>query len=343
MTAPRWRTLDLARGLAVIAMILFHGTWDASHFGYAPPNLPWTPAMRFFGHAIACAFLFIAGVSLTLANADDIHWPQALRRLARVGAAALLVTLGTWFVFPGAYVFFGILHCIFVASLVGLAFVRAPWPLTLVAALLCFLAPDVLASETFNARSLFWLGLGTHETLTQDWRPLFPWAGALLLGVAFARARLSLREREAPKAAGEGSQPPLSLRERVTPKASGEGLKAPQAAGEGLRADPLPMGKGVLFLGRHSLSIYLLHQPLLFALFTALVSLAPPAPQPTGFLALCERRCLANGEDKQTCHALCACTAREATRAPGLGDISDKDERRRQLRDISRLCRDKQQ
>lgn len=314
MTAPRWRTLDVARGLAVIAMILFHGTWDASHFGYAPPNLPWTPAMRFFGHAIACAFLFIAGVSLTLANADDIHWPQALRRLARVGAAALLVTLGTWLVFPGADVFFGILHCIFVASLVGLAFVRAPWPLTLVATLLCFLAPDVLASETFNARSLFWLGLGTHETLTQDWRPLFPWAGALLLGVAFARAPLSLWEREAPKAAGEG-----------------------------LRADPLPKGEGVLFLGRHSLSIYLLHQPLLFALFTTLVSLAPPAPQPTGFLALCERRCLANGEDKQTCHALCACTAREATRATGLDDAMDETERRRQLRDISRLCRDKQQ
>lgn len=314
MTAPRWRTLDLARGLAVIAMILFHGTWDASHFGYAPPNLPWTPAMRFFGHAIACAFLFIAGVSLTLANADDIHWPQALRRLARVGAAALLVTLGTWFVFPGAYVFFGILHCIFVASLVGLAFVRAPWPLTLVAALLCFLAPDVLASETFNARSLFWLGLGTHETLTQDWRPLFPWAGALLLGVAFACA-------------------PLSLRERVTPKASGEGL----------RANSLSLGEGIVFLGRHSLSIYLLHQPLLFALFSALVYLAPPAPQPTGFLALCERRCVANGESKKACRALCACTAQEATRAPGLDDAMDETERQRQLRDISRLCRDKQQ
>ena len=312
MTAPRWRTLDLARGLAVIAMILFHGTWDASHFGYAPPNLPWTPAMRFFGHAIACAFLFIAGVSLTLANADDIHWPQALRRLARVGAAALLVTLGTWLVFPGAYVFFGILHCIFVASLVGLAFVRAPWPLTLAAALLCLAAPEFLTSETFNARGLIWLGLGTRETLTQDWRPFFPWAGALLLGVALAS---------------------LFLGESAPPK----------AAGEGLRADPLPLGEGVVFLGRHSLSIYLLHQPLLFALFTALVYVAPPAPQPTGFLALCERRCVANGESKNACRALCACTAREATRATGLDDAMDETERRRQLRDISRLCRDKQQ
>ncbi len=309
MTAPRWRTLDLARGVAVIAMIVFHGLWDASHFGYAPPNLPWTPQVRFFGHAIAFAFLFIAGVALALANADEIHWPQALRRLARVGAAALLVTFGTWLVFPGAYVFFGILHCIFAASLAGLAFLRAPWPLTLAAALLCLAAPEVLTSETFNASGLIWLGLGTRETLTQDWRPFFPWAGALLLGVAAARA-------------------PLSLWRRATP----------QAAGEGLRGDPLPMGAGVLFLGRHSLSIYLLHQPLLFALFTALVSVAPPAPQPAGFLVLCERRCVANGESKNACRALCACTARESTRAPGLEEARDDSERRRRLREIEQTC-----
>jgi len=319
MTAPRWRGLDLARGVAVIAMIVFHGLWDASHFGYAPPNLPWTPQVRFFGHAIAFAFLFIAGVSLALANADDINWPLALRRLARIGAAALLVTLGTWLVFPGAYVFFGILHCIFAASLVGLAFVRAPWGATLAAALFCLATPTFLASEAFNASGLIWLGLGTRETLTQDWRPFFPWAGALLLGVAFAS---------------------LSLRERAAPKAAGEGLKAPKAAGEGLRANSLSLAEGIVFLGRHSLSIYLLHQPLLFALFTALVSVAPPAPQPTGFLALCERRCMANGEDKQTCQALCACTAQEATRAQGLGDVSDNDERRQRINAITRSCRE---
>ncbi len=314
MTAPRWRTLDLARGVAVIAMIVFHGLWDASHFGYAPQNLPWTPQVRFFGHAIAFAFLFIAGAALTLANADAIDWPRAARRLARVGAAALLVTFGTWLVFPGAYVFFGILHCIFAASLAGLAFLRAPWPLTLAAALLCFAAPAFLTSETFNASGLMWLGLGTRETLTQDWRPFFPWAGALLLGVAFARAPLPLWRRA-----------------------------APQASGEGLRPDPLPMGEGIAFLGRHSLSIYLLHQPLLFALFSALVFVAPPAPQPTGFVALCERRCVANGESKNACRALCACTSREATRAQGLSEASDDSERRRLLNDINRLCRERLQ
>jgi len=341
MTAPRWRALDLARGLAVVAMIVFHATWDASHFGYVAANIPWTPAMRFFGHAIAFAFLFIAGVSLVLANADGIDPRKALRRLARVAAAAALVTLGTWFVFPGAYVFFGILHCIAVASLAGLMLLRAPAPLTLAAAAFCFVAPELLTSATFDAPALFWLGLGTRETLTQDWRPFFPWAGALLLGVALARAKpLSLGER----ASGERSGAPLSLRERAAPKASGEGSR--EASGEGpeaqkaltpaLRADPLPRGEGLAFLGRHSLSIYLIHQPLLFALFSALAFVAPPAPEASAFAGLCERRCVANGESKAACHELCACTAEEASRAPL---SSDADERRRRLGAITQLCR----
>ena len=65
---------------------------------------------------------------------------------------------------------------------------RAVSPLTLAAAAFCFVAPEFLTSATFDAPALFWLGLGTRETLTQDWRPFFPWAGALLLGVAVARA-----------------------------------------------------------------------------------------------------------------------------------------------------------
>lgn len=322
MTAPRWRALDLARGLAVVAMIVFHTIWDLSHFGYIAANIPWSPAMRLFGHAIAFAFLFIAGVSLVLANADGLNWAHVLRRLTRVVAAAALVTLGTWLVFPGAYVYFGILHCIAAASVVGLMFLRAPAPITFIAAAFCFAAPTLLTSATFNAPALFWLGLGTRETLTQDWRPLFPWAGALLLGVAIARAPLSLGERAPPKASGEGSEAPTE--KSLTPA---------------LRADPLPKGEGIAFLGRHSLSIYLVHQPLLFALFSALVLVAPPATDRASFIAACENRCVANGEDKESCHDLCVCTVEEAVRTHTLTGVRDDAERGRRLSAITRLCR----
>lgn len=300
MTAPRWRALDLARGLAVVAMIVFHTIWDLSHFGYIATNIPWSPAMRLFGHAIAFAFLFIAGVSLVLASAGGLNWSHVLRRLARVVAAAALVTLGTWLVFPGAYVYFGILHCIAAASVASLMFLRAPAPITFIAAAFCFAAPTLLTSATFNAPALFWLGLGTRETLTQDWRPFLPWAGALLLGVAIARAKPHIPAQ---------------------------------------RSGSLPMEGWLTFLGRHSLSIYLLHQPLLFGLFSALVLVAPPTADRASFIAACEKRCLTNGEDKESCHDLCVCTAEEAVRTHTLTGVRDDAERGRRLSAITQLCR----
>ena len=69
--------------------------------------------------------------------------------------------------------------------------------------------------------------------MTQDWRPLFPWAGALFVGIAAGK-----RFAQCAKDKKIGTGP-------------------------------------VSFLGRHSLIIYLLHQPVLFAFFTALTVLFP--------------------------------------------------------------------
>jgi uncharacterized membrane protein len=93
------------------------------------------------------------------------------------------------------------------------------------------------------------------------------------------------------------------------------------------------------FLGRHSLSIYLLHQPLLFGLFSALAIVAPSPTDRASFIAACEKRCIANGEDKESCHDLCVCTAEEAVRTHTLTDVRDDAERGRRLSAITRLCR----
>jgi uncharacterized membrane protein len=298
----RWRALDAARGLAVVAMVAFHLTWDLAHFGYVDRELPWSATMKASGHAIAFAFLFIAGVSLVLAHPARVDWRAFWRRFAIIAGAAALVSLGTYFVFPSAFVFFGILHCIVAASLLSLAFLRAPWPVTLAVAALFFAAPHVLATPAFNAFWLQWLGLGTTEPMTQDWRPFFPWAGAMLAGVAVARARGN-----------------------PTPAADAPQVHAP---GE----------KALAFLGRHSLSIYLIHQPLLFGLFTALIMVAPPAPDAAAFRADCEKSCVEEGSARNFCRSYCACTATQSRNGAAFADAVDDSERLRRLQEVAAAC-----
>jgi len=333
----RLRALDAARGLAVLAMVAFHSTWDLGHFGYIDASIPWSAPFKAFGHTIAFSFLFIAGFSLVLAHRARIDWRAFWRRFAIVAGAAALVSLGTWLVFPSAFVFFGILHVIAAASLISLAFLFAPWPVSLLTGAAFFAAPHFLASPAFNAGWLQWVGLGTTEPLTQDWRPLFPWAGAMLLGVGAARLfplpvhgeRVGVRgkakgEMVSAEGAVELDQPPAWL----TPPAP--------------HPDPLPAGgerEGwLVFLGRHSLLIYLAHQPLLFAIFTGLVMLAPPPEDPKAFVAACEKGCIEEGASQAYCHDACVCTQQEAERTKALAGVRDEETRGKILREIAGRC-----
>lgn len=340
MNSARLRALDAARGVAVLAMVAFHLIWDLGHFGYIDASIPWSAPFKAFGHGVAFSFLFIAGVSLVLAHRERIHWRAFRRRFALVAGAAGLVSLGTYLVFPSAFVFFGILHVIAAASLISLAFLFAPWPVSILAGAAFFAAPQVLASPAFNAGWLQWLGLGTTEPLTQDWRPLFPWAGAMLLGVGAARA-LPLPVQE--ERAGARSEAPREMA-AVEPDASPEALpKTPPAwlTPPAPHPDPLPVNGqpgSLAFLGRHSLLIYLVHQPLLFAIFTGLVMLAPPAEDPKAFVAACEKGCVEEGASQGFCHDACVCTQEKAERSKALAGVTDEETRGKILRDLAAGC-----
>lgn len=296
LAPPRRRSgaLDAARGVAVLAMVAFHLIWDLGHFRYIDASIPFSAPVMAFGHAIAFAFLFIAGVSLALAHRRGVEPRAFWRRLAIVAGAALLVTAATYALFPSAYVFFGILHVIAAASLIGVPFLFLPAPAALITGAAFFAAPHFLAAPAFNAPALQWLGLGTVEPMTVDWRPLFPWAGALLLGLGAARLR------DFTGATGDGG--------------------------------------GLGFLGRHSLLIYLVHQPLLFALFTALVALAPPPEDPRVFLMQCEAGCRTDGGEKAYCRDVCLCTQKEASKSEALAAATEETERGLILREIAGRC-----
>ncbi|HMN72951.1 MAG TPA: heparan-alpha-glucosaminide N-acetyltransferase [Rhodoblastus sp.] len=281
---PRGRiaALDMARGAALVAMFAYHLTWDLADFDYIDARAPFSPQMRLFSHVIACAFLFIAGLSLALARRDPFDWFGYRRRIALIAGAAALVTAASWFLFPQAIIFFGILHCIAAASVLALPFVFLPWPAALAAGVALFALPFFVQSPAFDAPALIWTGLGVRIPTSNDFRPLLPWAGALLVGLGVG---LFTRDRGG-----------FDALRRIP--------------GTSLPARLLAFG------GRHSLAVYLIHQPVFFALLSASVwAFGPPAPadeQP--FRRSCEAQCLSNGAGAKQCRRGCACTAQTLKR-----------------------------
>jgi uncharacterized membrane protein len=298
---PRIASLDAARGLAVVAMVAFHLIWDLGNFGYIDQGIPYSAGIKLFGHATAVAFLGISGISLVLAHKRGERWRRFWRRFLIVTGAAGLVTLGTYLAFPQAFVFFGILHCIALASVLAAPLLLAPWPVSLFAAFFTSLAPLWFRQPLFDAPWLSWVGLSTIEPLTYDYRPLAPWAGALFAGVAAAQF----------------------WHARALP-----------ALGANWGGGPL------YWLGRHSLPIYLLHQPALFAVFN-LLAFAGAAPVLSGagdFVDACVERCEKGGGATAICRETCACTAEQATRDETLLAIKDASERTRRINEIALEC-----
>jgi uncharacterized membrane protein len=218
-------------------MVVFHLARDLQMFGLAPPGMTQAGLWPVFARAVAGSFLFLSGVSLWLAHGAAMRWRPFAIRLARIAAAAGLVTLATWAAFPGSFVFFGILHCIAAASVIGLAFLRLPAAVTLLAALLALGFPAVLRGPAFDAPWLLWLGLATGVPPTFDYVPVLPWLAPFLAGLALAKI--------AARAGG--------LRPRGVP--------------------PSRLAMALGWPGRHSLAVYLLHQPVLLAAIWLVVTL----------------------------------------------------------------------
>jgi len=314
--SQRFVALDAARGLALVAMVIFHCAFDLDTLGLASLDVGGSAGWRWFARLIAGSFLALSGASLVIAHGKAIRWDAYLRRLAVVAGAAALVTLATWYAMPREFIFFGILHSIAVASLLGLAFLKLPWPATLAAAIVVVAAPSFVSAPWLDAPALRWLGFATTVPATLDFEPVFPWLAPFLLGMAvtqlglapFARTRLAAWR-------------PLALPART-----------------------------LSFAGRHSLAIYLLHQPLMFGTLALVAQLlaggsGTVSAQDRPFVEACQTSCLARGGTKGGCATYCGCTAGELKKAglwaSVLADQLTPEERAR-LRTAMQACaRDK--
>ena len=233
----RVAAIDNLRGLAIIAMVAYHFCFDLRHFGFITADLYRDPFWLHARTTILSSFLLLAGISLVLAQRDAPGRDRFWRHVTRVAAAALLVSAASYVVFPQRYIWFGVLHAIAI-SLVLVRPLAARPVLALAIGVALLIAGNTWTSAWFDNRMWGWIGFMTAKPATEDYVPLVPWTGMILLGMALAH--------------------PLQR--------NGFQALAPLAR--------LPAWLGVM--GRHSLAIYLIHQPLLFGvLYVAARGLRP--------------------------------------------------------------------
>jgi len=263
----RFFEIDLFRGIAILMMMLFHTLFDISFFGIAQVNVS-SGFWRYFAFATATLFLFLVGVSLVVSHARaarNLAGFALARKFLLRGAGIFLLGLGitvvTWFYLREGFILFGILHLIGISVMLSPLFFRFR-KYNIVIGIACILIgwfvigslgtvlsqsfaippagawsagymPMIPWTLTGTVIPLLLLPLGIHAAsfVTVDYEPLFPFFGVVLIGMG-----------------------------------TGELLY-----GEGIRHFTIPKIPDFLvsplsFLGRHSLVIYLVHQPVIVLL-----------------------------------------------------------------------------
>ena len=222
----------------MVAVILYHLIFDLDVLGGYPIGST-SGFWGVFADASAFAFVFLAGLSLSLSSAraggsdrDRGPFGKYLRRGARIFAYGMLITLAFWVLDLGI-VLFGILHLIGVSIVLAYPFLRLGWANGLLGLLLVALGA-YLQTEHVDVTGpagllLAPLGIEPEGFYMPDYRPLLPWFGVVLLGLFFGNTAYGRRSVSTVDASGPSYWAPLAL------------------------------------LGRHTLLVYLVHQPVLIS------------------------------------------------------------------------------
>lgn len=219
--------IDALRGIAICLMIVYHFSFDLRRYHLIAADFESDPFWLGFRALIVTSFLTLAGVSLVLADAAGTPPAKFAKRIALIIACALAVSVVSYVDAPRRFIYFGILHCIALASLLAWPLLRRPRA-ALAAGLAVVAAGLTLSHPAFDPRALSWLGFTTMKPPTEDYVPLAPWAGVVLIGIAVGHALVR------------------------------SGFRGPGA----LAAAP----QWLRWLGRHSLAVYMVHQPMLLGL-----------------------------------------------------------------------------
>lgn len=236
----RFWEVDFLRGIAIIMMVIYHTMFDVVFLRISYIDLASLPVLLFL-YPIGTMFLLLVGVSLTLSYSRTegtlSSWERQRKFILRglyIFGGGMLVTLGTWLYLKQGYVIFGVLHCIGVSTILAYPIIRQRiYPLIL--GIICVILGVFLQlMVVVDFPWLLWVGFIPSNFYTVDYFPLLPWFGVVLIGIFIGNSLYQNNKRR------------FRIRD----------------------LSQVHTVRGVCFLGRHSLLIYLLHQPIIVALLT---------------------------------------------------------------------------
>ena len=225
---PRIWELDALRGVCILGMVIVHLIYDLVEL-CCIVHWRYPPGFLFLQHWGGTVFFVISGICVTRSR-------RCLRRGLLVLGCGMLctaVTAGMYlfgFVDRSILIYFGVLHCLGCCMLLWPAVQKLP-TFTLFFICLAVIAIGLYFRTVTPASTLLFMPLGILAPgfISSDFFPLLPYWGFFLLGSILGRFLYS-----------QGT------------------TRFPQ-----IQADRQPFS-AACFLGRHSLLIYLLHQPVLF-------------------------------------------------------------------------------
>ncbi|MGF3584145.1 MAG: heparan-alpha-glucosaminide N-acetyltransferase [Thermoplasmatota archaeon] len=230
--------LDMLRGFAIIIMIFLHLLWDLDYFGLMPLN----KQIYRIQPAIPTVFFLLVGMCMIVSRnrKNDLSKTEQKKydlhliiRGLKIFGLGMILTIASIIFIPDRPIIFGVLHCIGICIILSTIFLKIKPTYNLIISTILMTLSYFTARYPIENPNLLHIAIGLHQTnigqYTIDYFPLIPWLGVCILGISLGSWLYKDNKRRF-------HIPDLS---KYTPV------------------------KIFSWLGKHSLGIYLAHQPII--------------------------------------------------------------------------------
>jgi uncharacterized membrane protein len=222
----RLHALDFTRGVACLSMPIFHTVYNLYVVGLV--DTPWTRHLFWQVYQVLGlgTFVLVSGMAFTISTRKAVNWPRLSKRALKLIVIAFAITLVTYIAMPESFVRFGVLH--FFATTIILAPMLRSFKHWLLIPGLAIIVLGLIVTKAglYPEPWLYITGLMSERPRSMDYIPLVPWFGVFLLGMGLANF--------------------LPTTFKSTPAKN--------------------WMKPVIWLGKHSLPFYIIHQLVVFGI-----------------------------------------------------------------------------